>query len=61
MAAKRIPLKYKIIAYIVTWLVALFAAGLHRNLSCSRVLLFPLAQSLVDAPSLRWPGRFAHL
>ena len=27
MAAKRIPLKYKIIASIVTWLVALFATN----------------------------------
>ena len=89
MAAKRIPLKYKMIAHVVTWLVALFATnpngkywplvymfplglaafanqhsggwGLHRNLFCSSVLLFPLAQSLVDAPSVRWPGRFAHL
>jgi hypothetical protein len=27
MAARRIPLKYKIIAYIATWLVALFATN----------------------------------
>src|SRR5437762_6565046 len=27
MAAKRIPLKYKIIAYVVTWLGALFATN----------------------------------
>ena len=93
MAAKRIPLKYKIIAYIVTWLVALFAtnpngkywplvytfpiglaafANQHsggRGLFAACIAIY-LAQAyfyfrsrkvLVDAPSLRWPGRFAHL
>ena len=93
MAAKRIPLKYKIIAYIVTWLVALFATNPNGKY-CPLVYMFPLGLAafanqhsggwglfaacigiyLAQAyfyfrsrkvwsmlPSLRWPGRFAHL
>ena len=58
MAAKRIPQKYKIIAYIVTWLVALFATNPNGKY-WPLVYMFPLGLAgFADQHSGGW-GLFA--
>src|SRR4029077_5639622 len=56
--ARRIPLKYKIIAYIVTWLVALFATNPNGKY-WPLVYMFPLGLAgFADQHSGGW-GLFA--
>jgi hypothetical protein len=55
MAAKRIPLKYKIIAYIVTWLVALFATNPNGKY-WTLVYMFPIGPRCFPLISIRAGG-----